>query len=1634
MKPEFVHLHNHSEYSLLDGTTRFVDDHGAPSEFLKWIAEQKMPALAFTDHGNMYGALEFYLAASKVGVRPIIGVEAYIARGSRLDRETSRRDNSHLTLLAKDEDGYRNLMKLVSAGFLEGFYYDPRIDKELLAKHAKGLIALSGCLKGEVGKALTDGDLDGAGKLAAEYSEILGPGNYYLEFMDHGLDKQRRMNEGLLEIAKKSGLPVVATNDCHYFKPDDWEAHDARVCISTGKLLADPPEKRLRFESHEFYFKTAEEMAERFKHLPEAIKNTLEIADKCRLKIATDQILLPHYPVPGDHTVDSYLELLCRKGLAKKLKAGAEYESRLKFELEIIRKMGFSGYFLIVWDFIHHARSQGIPVGPGRGSGAGSLVAYALDITKVDPLEHRLLFERFLNPDRKSMPDLDIDFSDAGRERVIDYVRNKYGAGNVAQIITFGTMAARLVVRDVGRVLGLPLPEVDRLAKLIPAGPGQTLHKAMKEAPELSDAQKRDPQVKKLFEIALKLEGLKRHTGVHAAGTIITKEPVVNYVPLAKGSNSEVVTTGFDDVHVLKLGLLKVDFLGLRNLTVIDHAVRFIHEHTPGFDVDKLPAQDDKAFELLQKAKTFGVFQLESHGMRDLLWKLKPTTFEDISAVLALYRPGPMQAGMLDDFVARKHGHKKVVYDHPLMEEILKDTYGCIVFQEQVMEIAKRLAGFTPGEADGLRKAMGKKIQEEMEKARGQFVSGCAKNKISDKLANKIFDNIVTFGGYGFNKCVVGDTRVPDARTGRIWTVRELLESGEMIEVWSLTDDRKCAARPVADVRSNGVKPVFKLRTSLGKEIRVTDNHPFHTFQGWKELRELKAGDRIAVPRSIPSTDARRWPRHESALLGWVLSEGNTRHPAGFYVYSTNEEQARDMIRSAEAFENTSTTLRRRRGLFEIYVRASDTGDGRIVKGQAPWNKGLNKGSFAARKSEPKVSEARKWLDRLGIAGCSATKKFIPAEVFELAKEDLAVFVGRLWSGDGFIGSDGNMRPFYATSSPRMARDLQALLLRFGIVSRIASKSFKYRGGTRSGFAVYIMGRESTKAFIAEIGPQLIGREEALSRLAARVEEAHDDRMSKDTVPIGARALIQKERVAAGMSWKDIEARAGLCVSEMYRTGGLKKGFRRGTLRAVAEALGSKDLKQWAESDVYWDTVASIEADGEEETFDLEVPGTHNFLADGIFVHNSHTVAYATVSWQTAYLKAHYPLEFMTALLTSEIGRSAIGVEDKENKVATYLTEAKAMGLPVRPPDVNRSVAQFSVERDGKDSKGGAIRFGLEAVKNVGHGVVEAIVEARRAGGPFASLDDFCRRVDLRQANKKVLESLVKAGAMDALAPEEAAVSRATMLASLEQVMESQARLKEDLRVGQGMLFGSADLAPAATASSNGGPKRLSEHELLQFEKEVLGFYFSGHPLTRLKDRLDALATHPLAALPKTAETVRVAGMLTSVKRMITKEKKEPWARATLEDLSGEVPLLAFPKKYAELGERLKTGEIVVVMGRTSFRGEGEAQEAEIICEEVLPLDQALARWTVGLTVRLSTAGLEEQELEALRATFEKHRGSCRVALSVDTPGHGAAVIETDEKVRLSPQLFEELEKVLGEPAYSFKTRAVEQPPPRSFR
>ena len=722
-----------------------------------------MPAVAMTDHGNMFGAVEFYNMARKHGIKPIIGCEVYVAPESRLEKSTKDglRDASyHLILLSENETGYKNLIKLVTKGYLEGFYYKPRIDKELLAEYSEGLIALSSCVRGEVAHNVNRENVPRAIKVASQYAEILGQGNFFLELQNHHLENQDRINKEIIGIGKKLGLPVVATNNCHYIDRTDFRAHEILLCLQTGKTITDP--YRMQYPKDEFYFKSPQEMIELFKETPEAIENTLKIAERCELELEFDKLNLPDYPVPESYTLVTYLEERSREGLNDRFEElanrnikfdGETYVKRLDRELGIIKDMGYPGYFLIVWDFIHHAREKGIPVGPGRGSAAGSVVAYALKITDIDPMQYDLLFERFLNPERVSMPDIDIDFCMDGRDEVIKYVTEKYGGNqNVTQIITFGSMNAKGVIRDVGRVLDMTYGEVDKLAKLVPNKLNVTLKDAFKEEPQFNTLRNKNPQVAELLDIAKNLEGLQRHCSTHAAGVVISSKALTEFCPLYKGSNDEVVTQ-YAMGSVEKLGLLKMDFLGLRTLTVIDNALKMIKKSKNiELDIGGIPMEDPATFKLLCDAKTLGVFQLESSGMRDLLKKLKPDSFEDIIALLAMYRPGPLESGMVDDYVKRKHGTMQEKYDLPQLESILKETHGVILYQEQVMKIASMLAGFSLGDADLLRRAMGKKKVEEMAAQREKFMNGTRAKKFDEKKSEKIFNLMEKFAGYGFNK------------------------------------------------------------------------------------------------------------------------------------------------------------------------------------------------------------------------------------------------------------------------------------------------------------------------------------------------------------------------------------------------------------------------------------------------------------------------------------------------------------------------------------------------------------------------------------------------------------------------------------------------------------------------------------------------------------------------------------------------------------------------------------------------------------------------------------------------------------------------------------------------------------------
>jgi len=1133
---EFIHLHLHTQYSLLDGACRIP-------EILSIAKSFKMDSLAITDHGNMFGAIEFYLEAQKAGIKPIIGCEVYVAPKSRLDKSTSGIEDiaNHLILLARDEEGYRNLMKLVSIGYLEGFYYRPRIDKEVLSQYAKGLIGSSACLKGEPAALLLQKRFNDALKAADNYQNILGKGNYFLEIQANSIPEQKIANEGLIKISKELDIPLVATNDVHYPTKDKAAAHEALLCIQTQTTLDDP--KHMRFQTDEFYFSSPAEMKKIFSDYPQAIKNTVEIAQRCNLELDFSKMHLPKYSPPHGKDKEEFLLELCEKGLLEKeLKNDPDAQKRLDHELKIIKDMGFISYFLIVWDFIAYAKSQGVPVGPGRGSAAGSLVSFLLGITDLNPLKYGLLFERFLNPQRLGLPDIDIDFCYERRQEVIDYVTKKYGQDNVAQIITFGTMAARAVIRDVGRVMGITYADVDRIAKMIPAELDMTLKKSLESEPELNNLYKNDPQITKLINIALSLEGLNRHASVHAAGVIITDKPLSNYMPIFKTSDDQI-TTGYSMGILEKIGLLKVDFLGLRTLTVIDETLKLI-KIIRGIDVDieKIPLDDQNTYKLLASSHTIGIFQVESSGMRDLLKKLVPERFEDLIALLALYRPGPIGSGMLDDFMKRKHGIIPIKYEHPKLEPILKETYGIMVYQEQIMQIASVLAGFSLAQADILRKAMGKKIPEVMEKERKNFISGSIKNGIRESTASKIFDLIEYFSGYGFNK--------------------------------------------------------------------------------------------------------------------------------------------------------------------------------------------------------------------------------------------------------------------------------------------------------------------------------------------------------------------------------------------------------------------------------------------------------------------SHSTAYALISYRTAYLKANYPVEFMAALLTSE--------RNNTDKIVEYVNEVDRMGLKVQPPDINESEVLFKVE----DAK--TIRFGLLAIKNVGQGAAESIVGVRKAG-KFKSLEDLCSRIDLRLANRKVLESLIKCGALDYFN-----LSRAQMFASLDTILEGAQRIRKEKSSGQLSFFDQVLNNNAFMETKNNLPdiREWPEPQLLGFEKDMLGFYVSGHPLARYAKQLKRFTSCSTASLHehKDQDAVKIVGLIVKIKHTVTRAKQEKMAILKLEDLSGSVELLVFPRAFAKIGSYIQPNTIVHIRGIVDLKEE----TPKIIVDDLFPFDE-IYKLITAMSINLS--GIRENIFESLKTLLGDYRGNIPVYLRLDTPAKSRVQLIVGENLYVSPteKLIQDLDELLGE-------------------
>jgi DNA polymerase-3 subunit alpha len=1146
----FVHLHLHSQYSILDGAIPIP-------RLMEQAAAEGMPAVALTDHGNLFGAVEFHQEAVKAGVKPILGCEVYVAQGSRFDRDADSggfEGINHLILLAMNETGYRNLVRLVSAGYLEGFYYKPRIDLELLAQNAEGLIATSGCLSGMVPQAILKGRTHDAWELVERYRRIFDD-RYYLELQRHGIPEQDVVNDELLRMHDDLKIPLIATNDCHYLQGKDAHPHDALLCVQTGKNLSDPD--RFRFNGAGFYVKNVDEMLEVFHDRPDAVRNTVEVAERCDFVLETGALQLPEFHVPAGETLDSHLERLSFEGLRERLGVAAgralpssaeRYEQRLRFELDVIERCGYSGYFLIVWDFIRFARDHGVPVGPGRGSSAGSVVAWSLRIVDIDPIEYGIPFERFLNPERVSMPDIDVDFCMNRRGEVIRYVEQKYnGEGDegrrVAGIVTFGRLQTRAAIRDVGRILGMTFGEVDRIAKLVPNTLGISLNDALEQSRELREAVERDERLGRLFELARSLEGQIRNPGKHAAGVVISSRPLLESVPLYRDPRTEEIATQFDYRAAEKVGLIKFDLLGLRTLTIIHDAVRRIREtHRPGFSVEETPLDDKATYDLLCRGDTEGVFQVgQSSGMTDLVVKIAPRHLRDLIPLVAVYRPGPLQSGMVEDYIERRHGRRKVAYLLPELEEILAETYGVILYQDQVMRIANQLASFTLGEGDLLRRAMGKKDPEEMERQGSRFIDGCVENGHPKDKAEQIFSLMFQFAGYGFPK--------------------------------------------------------------------------------------------------------------------------------------------------------------------------------------------------------------------------------------------------------------------------------------------------------------------------------------------------------------------------------------------------------------------------------------------------------------------AHAAAYALLTHQTAYLKAHHPAEFIAATMTAEWR--------DHDKLRRYIGDAAARGIRILAPSANESDADFTVTHDGT-----GIRFGLYGIKNVGEGAVQSILEARGEGGAFSSLFDFCARVDPRRVNRRVVESLVRCGALDFAGP-----SRAALWESVPGALERAQQSLRDREAGQESLFSGEDAVAEPTLADT---PEWPESERLEGEKEGLGFYVTGHPLRAHEDILRRFATLRADRIPESAggrgQVVRAGGILSGLTTTRTR-RGTLMARALLEDLGGALPVVFFPDVFDRHAELLRESRPLLVEG--TF--ESDSERPDLLAKEVLPLEEAYARRTRALHIRVRGGEATEDQLDRVRRALDLAPGETPVFLQVRLgSGAEASLALPRHHVTVTGELVRDLEAIFG--------------------
>ncbi len=1475
----FVHLHVHSQYSLLDGFSNI-------KKLVNRTKELGMPAVALTDHGSMYGVIDFFNAAKAADVKPIIGLEAYMAARRMQDRDAKLdKQSHHLLLLAENQTGYRNLLKIASAAQIDGFYYFPRIDHEFLENHSEGIIATSGCMSAEIPRALRERGPEEARRLMDWYYEVFGPDHFYLELQRHDIPELEQVNRDLLQMGKRYQAKFIATNDVHYVNPSDARLQDILLAIQTGALITDPNRFRMSVES--FYLRSPQEMAGLFAEAPDALTNTLEIAERCNVDLSSKGYHLPRFPYPPGYTDETYLRELCEEGLRRRYGEARAHDpvirERLEYELGVIHQMGFDAYFLIVWDLCRFAREKGIWYN-ARGSAAGSMVAYTLDITLVEPVGYGLIFERFLNPGRISMPDIDLDFQDDMRSKVLEYCAHKYGDDRVAQIITFGTLGAKAAIRDVGRVMDIPLAEVDKVAKLIPGIPGKSVSipEALEQVPDLKKLYDTTDYLKDLIDTAAQMEGALRNAGTHAAGVVITDEPIVDYVPLNRptsGSEDSPIktVTQFEMSIIESLGLLKVDFLGLRTLTIMARACELIEKrHGKKFSLDNIPITDEPTFDFISKGHTAGVFQLEGTGMTRYVVQMQPHNVDNVIAMVALYRPGPLE--FIPTYIKRMHGDEKVDYRHPSLEPIFQETYGIPVYQEQIMRAAVDLAGYTMSESDELRKAIAKKLKDKLMKHREKFIAGAVKRGMAKETAEAIFTDWEEFARYGFNKCLPGNVEVIDASTGRMVRIEDLYrQTAKLSETMTLdTGTLNLKRGQVAQVMANGVKPVFRLVTASGRSIEATANHPFLTVNGWMRLDQIKPGEHIATPRFIPVEGQRAWHEHEVIALGHLLAEGNLCHPHSVYYYNQDQAEVDDFVNAAEQFANVRCSVKMHKNTWSVYARRAE------------------------RESPPGIFI---WAQQLGLLGKTARDKEIPAEAFELNNQQLGLLISRMWQGDGHIDQTSRCL-FYATASERLAHQIQHLLLRLGILSSIRTVQFPYKEG-RTGYQVFITGNENLARFSEAVGSQMIPSAKQKTLQGMILEAIPAAAGTKDVVPTALiKPLVRSAKEMTGITWLQLNAETGIAQREFSPTNSNGKvGFRRATVSRLAAYFDDPMLAQHAKSDIYWDQVRSIEWIGEKPTYDLEVPETHNFIANDIVVHNSHAADYGIISVQTAYLKTHYTPEYMTALLSAEKNDTA--------KVAFYVADCRALGIDVLAPDINSSGWDFTIE--DRSGQAPAIRFGLGAVKNVGQAPVDLILEVRR-DGPFKTLNDFIQRVDLRAVGKRSLECLIKVGALESLGP------RAALLDALDQMLSVSTSHFKALQSGQLSFFGG--FAETVDEISLPIAASMDTREQLEWERELLGLYVSDHPLSPYLAALRRKVTHFSGQLGEAhdKEKVTVAGMVTRFRQHQTKTGKA-MGFATLEDIQGPIELVLFPRTWDRYSKLVTPDRVLIAEGSIDAAG-----------------------------------------------------------------------------------------------------------------